>query len=486
MKKKHGQLYLLLGLWFSLVSVVVAFGTLLPTNTTRAKDSSALLLRAMQNEELAHPNNASSSEKLIVADLSRMQLALYEGNTLIQSLPILSRGEEGTFWETPTGKYVVQAKESKHFSSALGIWMPESIQFYGNFFIHGTPKQAGGGDASGGCIQLSTLDARLAYAFADIGTRVSVIGSVSKDGFATSSRYYLYGGGKPPEISAPSFIVADLQSGSILWERNADAPESLGALVALPVALAAIETLDQYHVVRMGELLLGKSVLRKYLLKNAADELPLGALIYPLLFDTNDTAAKVFAREYGSKKFVAFMNQKAEAIRMTQTKFAGALSSDGSTTTARDLLLFLSYVDKEEHFLIDATLAPLRIFVSDVEDKWYRWENKNPWILGRDARYRGGIAEEHSDGSGSAMVLFTLPVSEFNDRTIAFVLFDSRNLRDDVLRLQHFILTHYMYGMKRDIEEEFDSSLPLHGKVNTLMDVGKFLQDELSYERDVS
>jgi len=316
-----------------------------------------------------------------------------------------------------------------------------------------------------------------------------VVGGAANNQFATSSRYYLHGEGKLPSVGASAFLVSDLDSGTVLWGRNANALKRLGGLVALPTALTALETVDQYKIVRMGELLLGRSILRKYSV-GALDELPAGTLVYPLLFDTNDTAGKVFAREHGTKQFVSYMNQKAAAIGMEHTSFGGALSDQDSTTTAHDLFTLLRYVNTYKHYLIDVTLASDRVISEASGEKRYSWENKNPWILSGDGAYRGGIAAMNADGGGSAMVLFTVPLAEFSDRTIAFVLLDSPDLMHDITMLREFVADHYIYGIEKEdgrfVREADEPTPTLLHKAKTLEDLEKLLQDDVLYERDVS
>ena len=491
-KHHHTRLYLLLGLWVSFVGLMMAGSLLLPPNKKLADSSPALLYNVTRNEEL-HQAEAPAllPGKAMIADLDQMQLALYEDNVRTKTFPILSRGREGTFWETPTGKYAIQTKEPKHFSSIGGTWMPYSMQFYGNFFIHGWPTDQNGDNVptgySGGCIRLATSDAREVYEFADIGTRILVTGGESRTNFATSSQYYLHGDGKLPDIKSNSFIVADADLGKILWERRAHEYVNPRGLTLLMTALTALETVDQYKVVRMGELLLGKTVLRKSSI-GAADEIPAGTLIYPMLFDGNDTAALAFAREHGTKRFVAYMNEKATAVGMNETQFGGARGSDESTTTPYDLLTLLSYVDRSKHFLIDVGLTPLRTLYDSEGEERYKWTNKNPWVLGGDAAYEGGIAALNNDGvGGSAMLLFNLPLSEFGDKKISFVILDSPNLREDVSALRQFVEAHFVYGLLRDtnLTREPDEATPsLLEKAEGLIHLEHLLQDDVSYERD--
>lgn len=475
--------------------------TLLPVSNLMANSSPALLYKIAMNEEMHRPTvNVPEAGKLIAVDLNTMELALYEDGIREKTYPILSRGRVGTAWETPTGKYTIETKEPKHLSSIGGTWMPYSMQFYGNFFIHGWPTYKNGTNVpvgySGGCIRLSTADAYQVYVFAMPGTRVIVNGGISKDAYATSSRYYLHmpeqivtaGTEKIlPKVTAQAFVVSDAITGDVLWERGASLPLSPGGLVSLATALTAVETVDQYKIVRMGELLLGKSVLRKKTLGDA-DELPVGTLIYPLLYDTSDTAAKVFAREHGERKFNVYMNEKAEAIGMSATHFGGGSSLDVSTTTARDLDTLLRYTLMHKHFLIAASLSSKRTIVDNEGNDRFVWENKNPWIQNGDPLYRGGVAKEDDDGSGSAMALFDIPVSEFGDRTISVVLLDSQNLEADVSVLKQFVAEHYVYGIERKDEftREGDEPTPslLHS-ASTLLDLEKLLKQDIVYDREI-
>ena len=345
MNDRHTQLYMFAGAWFSLVAVVIGGSMLLPPAKDDALRSTALLYKFAINDVVKKEQKAPIEGRALIANLETMELSLYEDATLFKSFPILSKGRPGTPWETPSGSYAIQLKEPKHLSSIGGTWMPYSMQFYGNFFIHGWPTYMNGKEVpagySGGCIRLSTLDASEVYKFIPKGGKLIVLNSTRASEFATSSRYYLYGEGDPPDISAGAFIVQDIETGKILWERNADERKTPGGLIALTTALTALETVNQYKIVRMSELLLGKSVLRKHSI-GAIDEMPVGTLIYPLLFDGNDTAARVFAREHGTKQFVRYMNEKSQAIGMESTEFSSALSTEVSTTTVRDLATLLS------------------------------------------------------------------------------------------------------------------------------------------------
>ena len=153
--------------------------------------------------------------KLIAADLVDMKLYLYRDGTSTAVYPILTKGRPGSPYETPGGTYQILTRETDHFNKAEHVHMPYSMQFYGNYFIHGWPTYADGTPVSstysGGCIRLSTSDAALVYTFAARGTEVFVYDT----GTGTSTPSIPLGAIPFPQVSASAYLVADIDSGDI-------------------------------------------------------------------------------------------------------------------------------------------------------------------------------------------------------------------------------------------------------------------------------
>jgi hypothetical protein len=483
MKQHNAHIFMFVGAWLSLMALLVGGSVLLPPSRSASDASTALLYRYADASLVSRDRAVVSGGRSIIADIETMQLSLYEEGLLVKTFPILSKGRPGTPWETPTGNYVIQAREIKHLSSIGGTWMPYSMQFYGNFFIHGWPTYANGEDVpvgySGGCIRLSTENAREVFEFIPRGAQVSVMGGEVDISQANPSRYFLRGEGVIPQLSAQTFLVQDVDGGHVLWSQGGDVTVPSRGLTRLLSVLTAIETVNQYKIVRMSELLLGKSVLRKHSI-GAIDEMPAGVLVYPLLFATNDTATSVFASEHGEKEFVRAMNEKSRAIGMQQSIFSGPLSTDASTTTAKDLMKLLAYVKKNKSFLIGVTLAKNKILRDEDGAERFQWENRNPWIVSADGAFRGGITDVDEVGRGSAMLLFDIPVSEFNKRIIAFVVIDAVDLKSDISALRQFVSQNYVYGIESDvatfIPEEGDKTPGILERAKQLMELDWWLR----------
>lgn len=422
------------------VNVELHFGVLTP-------ESQQALLYRVSNADTVRGTTSTTSGRSIVVDLEAMVLRLYEGERQINSFRVLSKGREGTFWETPEGEYEIRYKVVNHFSSVGEVWMPYSMQFYGNFFIHGWPYHRDGTPVppgySGGCIRLSTEDAKEVYEFASVGTPLFITGAPAMIEATSTFAYYVRDPMDLPTIGASGFIVADLETGQVLWSRRGSDQFPVYGLTALMTALTAVETVNQYKVVRMSELLLGKPVPRRAE-GGFLDEIPVGALIYPLVFSANDTAAKAFAEDRGERVFVADMNEKARAIGM-RAHFASSTASAANLASPRDIFVLLQYLRESKPFILNATLRDEHIVNEDNGKERFVWENKNPWRA-QTAFYRGGILPESSSARSSAAGIWSMPIAEFGNRTIAIIAMDSPSPEEDINAIRAYTEKTFIYA----------------------------------------
>ena len=117
-------------------------------------------------------------ETFVFVDLDEMQLTLIKDGDAIKAYKVLSIRKIGSKFDTPTGEFAALTKEVKHFSTIGHVWMPYSVQFHGNFFIHGWPYYPGGEDVpkgySGGCVRMDTEDMKEIYDFIKVGMKIVI------------------------------------------------------------------------------------------------------------------------------------------------------------------------------------------------------------------------------------------------------------------------------------------------------------------------
>ena len=258
----------------------------------------------------------------VVADLGEMMLRIYQDGAVEKEYPIRSKGKPGSLWETPTGVYSIKTKEEKHFSSIGNVWMPYSMQFFANFFIHGWPSYPSGKPVaegfSGGCIRMNDDAAREVFARVEKGTPVIVITGApasrtdgdnaalsffAKDPFAVA-----------PGISAENALVADIETGHVFYEKNASEQKPIASISKLMTALVSVEAVNQLETVTIskddvktdgdaGDLRVG-------------EELKAGQLLWPLLLSSSNDAAMALSRTIGTNHFVSLMNEKASSLNL--------------------------------------------------------------------------------------------------------------------------------------------------------------------------
>jgi hypothetical protein len=460
MNHHHPHIYFLFGAWLSFIGVVIAGSTIVPFPSTVRALSPAAIYRSAVHEELREATTLPLSGEVIAIDEATKRLTLYEDGSSLRTYPIERLALPGSLSDVPSGSFSVSGKEPQHRSPSFAIWMPWAVVFGSNYSIHGKTKDESGQSApiDTVSVELSDQDAKEVYEFAELGGKIVATGGAPRSSLEGPG-YALSGGGQLPRISSTHFIVADIETGDTLWGRRADEEVPVGGLDAIGLALLSTETLDQYETVRLGDLLLPRG--KRKAPPGNVDEVPIGSLLYPLLFNANETAG---------------MSIKEKLSREREPLLAST-TAEGSDSM-RGLLSLFREVYQNERYILDASLRKSHELYDERGDVRYRWENKNPWVADGDVEYRGGLGEFSPGGGGSGMFLFSLPLSEFEHRPIAIVLVDSENVVADVEAIRSFLAQHYRYGSRREALENEEPVKPIER-------LRRFFRDELDYDRSL-
>ncbi len=270
----------------------------------------------------------------------------------------MTKGREGSWWETPSGFYKILLKEVNKFSSIGGVWMPYSMQFFGNFFIHGWPYYPNGkpvaSSYSGGCIRLSTDDAKEIFNFAYKNMPVLIFETENQnnlvliekeENFLKNLNFFDF---KLPTISASSALVLNLDTGLIYLNKNGGQILPIASLTKLMTAVVVSELIYLERELKVdfnNEIFKNKSY-------SAFD------LLYPLLMQSSNEVAELFSRYLGEKNFINYMNEKAKALNMYETNFLDASGkSDENVSTVFDLAKLAKYIFEKRNFIFSMSLG---------------------------------------------------------------------------------------------------------------------------------
>lgn len=367
--------------------------------------------------------------KMLVADLDLMRLFIYENGIEHVSVPILSKGKPGTRWETPAGLYSISSKEESHLSTIGDVYMPYSMQFFGNFFIHGWPTYPDGNAVpegfSGGCIRLSTEDAQRVFGFADPGTPVLVQRTSGGENEQIQVREM-----KLPKLTAQSYLVADITRGDVFLERRADSQRPIASITKLVTALVSNESISYGKdiAIQPGGVI-GSSDYKNI---EKGDVFRSEDLIYPLLMESNNAVAHAFSDFYGTNAFTTAMNAKAKALDMKKTRFRDASGiSASNVSTAEDLFKLAQYLYENASFVLATTKTEEKTITSQKGTE-YHFMNTNHFS--HDPAFVGGKTGYTTAAQETMLSLFNVSVGNAST-TIAVIVLGSSDRQGDTLKL---------------------------------------------------
>lgn len=263
------------------------------------------------NEEGALAEEALYEGDHVVVNLEEMKVSLKKGATTLAMLPIISIGKPGSYYETIGGAYASDYKIQKHFSSIGEVYMPWSIHVYGNYFIHGIPYYPNGkkvsSEYSGGCVRLTDEDAKKIYDFVEKGTPIVVTSHNEKE-FT------------PTRVAEPTQLSQDL--------------------TRYMVATVSLEVLAQDTLIMDTD---------------NRTETTRKKLIPRLIIGGDDNVSKKLAEGRGEQTFVDYMNLKAQALGMSNTRFSSL--AEPAATTAEDMDRFRTYLTEYKTYLVNLSTS---------------------------------------------------------------------------------------------------------------------------------
>jgi L,D-transpeptidase catalytic domain/D-alanyl-D-alanine carboxypeptidase len=391
----------------------------------------------------------------VEANLTAMTITVYKDGAAELTVPIKSKGKEGSWWETPSGLYRAQAKKEKHFSSFGHVYMPWSIPFQGNFFIHGWPYHEDGTPVpegySGGCMRLEDVYAKQVYDHIEVGMPILVFEDAQLH--ADTYTYAL----QPPVLSAASYLVADLDNNFVLLAGNSTHSQETKVLGALMSVLVASEHQNiEKQVTVDGSMVSGASMIQPGASYSLYD------LFFPLLLNGSTDTMGVLAGYFGEKRFTALMQAKAHALGMKQTVFSGVGREVTSKTTSEDVFTLLKYLHTNRPFVLTMSAGKTNFatygvptlhttpthpfahkadFVGGATDEIHTSSSATDMSAATMLVFASSTTKQ-STGTQDLLSVFSLTFTE-KKRTIAFIVLDSRNPVQDTEAMRSYVERMY-------------------------------------------
>lgn len=208
----------------------------------------------------------------------------------------------------------------------------------------------------------------------------------------------------PPEIAGEAGIVMDVETGRVLYEKNAHLKLEPASTTKIMTAILALEKGDLSDIVTTGKNPTLVDGTRIYL--EEGETLTLEQMLYAMMLNSaNDAAVAIAEHMAGSvESFAAMMNEKAREIGAKDTNFVNpnGLPAAGHLTTAYDLALISRYalLNLPEFRKIVATKTAVIPWQGQEWDRQLINLNKLLW------NYEGadGIKTGYTSTAGSTIV----------------------------------------------------------------------------------
>ncbi len=302
-----------------------------------------------------HKDFVEQKANFIEVNLSQMKLTVFNAGSPVFDVPILTKGRKGSWWETPAGIYQIESKETTHFSSIGRVTMPWSMQFQGNFFIHGVPTDDTGEPVSssytGGCVRIATMDAAKVFSMASIGTPVLVF----EDDFASDSFKH---GLHTPEVFAKQYLVADLKNNFVFLDRGSREKAPIASVTKLMTAVVATEYINLDKSITITPSMIASTSKPRLII---GKEYTAYDLLNLILLESSNEAALAISRHLGPTYFVELMNKKAQALGMKNTTFTDPTgASAGNISTPEDLFILARYLYLNRVFILSVSAGSVK------------------------------------------------------------------------------------------------------------------------------
>jgi D-alanyl-D-alanine carboxypeptidase (penicillin-binding protein 5/6) len=244
-----------------------------------------------------------------------------------------------------------------------------------------------------------------------------------------------------PTLSGESAIVVDLTSKDVLYAKQPRKRQLMASTGKIMTAIVAAEhaPLDAVIVVPAE----ATQIEPNHMGIRTGEQLTVQELLYGLLLDSGNDAAEALAFGVGGRgaagraQFIAWMNEKAAALGLRDTRFANpsGLDDPDQYSTAYDLAVLGAYaLGKPELRKIfatkDAVIAPSK--EPGREHGWFNPGNLNSLLWS----YRGaiGIKPGYTEDAGYTLVA----AAERDGRTLVAVTLNSRRHFSDCTLLFDF------------------------------------------------
>jgi serine-type D-Ala-D-Ala carboxypeptidase (penicillin-binding protein 5/6) len=194
-----------------------------------------------------------------------------------------------------------------------------------------------------------------------------------------------------PSINAPAAVLIDLNTGTILYKKNADIKYGPASTTKIMTALLTLEKCELDEKVIIGKKPPYEDGSKIYVIEG--EEFTVEQLLYALMLESANDVALALAEHIGGSKegFSEMMNEKARDLGCKNTNFVNpnGLSDDNHYTTARELAIITAEAMKNETFREIVSTISYKIPPTNKQPQIRFINNHNKLLFNNVYKYPG-------------------------------------------------------------------------------------------------
>ena len=250
------------------------------------------------------------------------------------------------------------------------------------------------------------------------------------------SKYILQQLERLGNINANSFLVGDLDTGEVIFQRKPNTIYPIASITKYMTAYTAAENFDPNELAEItSEKLKVEGSRARF---KIGDSLTIRELLYPLLLVSSNDAGEILAAQRNRELFVAQLTQSARKLGMNNTNFNDPTGlSKGNSSTATDLFIMMRGVRDEYPQIIDISRLSFK------ENGSYLWQNINK--ASTFPEFRGGKTGYTNAARQTSIGYYQIKLANDQTKNIAVVILQSNTRQQDTRNVLDYLKRYVAY-----------------------------------------
>ncbi len=250
------------------------------------------------------------------------------------------------------------------------------------------------------------------------------------------AKYILQHLEKLGNIHARSFLVGDLDTGEVIFERKPNTQFPIASLTKYITAFTAAKILEPNEIaIITKEKLKVEGSRAKF---KIGDKLTIRTLLYPLLLVSSNDAGEIIAQQRNRNLFIDQMNKLMQKNKLYNTSFEDPTGlSENNISTARDLFKLMRIIRNKYPQIVNISK------LNAIQIKGYNWRNINK--ASNFSEFEGGKTGYTNAARQTSIGYYQIKLANDQIKNIGIVILQSNTRQQDTRNILNYLKRYIAY-----------------------------------------